>query len=143
MKLHLAHWLKQGIIPFWNQQIYCGQPFAALPQAALYYPLTVIFHLFDGVTGLNLFVFIHYVIALISFYWMMRIFRVSPIASLFSAITFGFSGAMLSLHSLVDYQQAIVWLPLILIFYHLYWWLDVWGSFLLLLVLRWLFVEMF
>ena len=45
--------LSGGTVPLWNPYIFCGSPFAAYPEAALFYPLNLIFTVFSLPAALN------------------------------------------------------------------------------------------
>jgi len=51
--------LKRGIIPLWNPYIFCGVPFTAYPESALFYPLNLIFLFLPLAPALNLSFVLH------------------------------------------------------------------------------------
>jgi len=110
--------LKHFRFPAWDPTIYCGQPFAANIQAALFYPPAWILYAFNAARdhlpyrSLEAFVFAHIWLGfLICFCWL-RNKRLSDLACILGAGIFAFSGyAMLQLQ-----HQGLLcgyaWLPL-------------------------------
>jgi hypothetical protein len=110
--------LKHFSFPAWDPSIYCGQPFAANIQAALFYPPSWILYVLSAGHGhlsyraLEAFVFAHVWLGfLLSFCWL-RDKRLSDLACILGAGIFAFSGyAMLQLQ-----HQGLLcgyaWLPL-------------------------------
>lgn len=47
-RLFFAQSIRQGDFPYWNPHLFCGSPFVAEPQNAVFYPLTWMFVLFPG-----------------------------------------------------------------------------------------------
>jgi hypothetical protein len=110
--------LKHLRFPAWDPSIYCGQPFAANIQAALFYPPAWILYALNAAhdhlsyRALEAFAFAHIWLAfLLSFCWL-RNKRLSDLACILGAGIFAFSGyAMLQLQ-----HQGLLcgyaWLPL-------------------------------
>jgi len=109
--------LKQGIIPFWNPYIYCGMPFLALIQLAIFYPLSIIFYLFPFIFSLKLFIISHYFLSGLFIYLLMRDWNLDTPSALISSITYTFSGYMLSCVDLTNTLISATWLPLIFFLY--------------------------
>lgn len=109
--------LKQGIIPFWNPHIYCGMPFLALIQLAIFYPLSIIFYLFPFMFSLKLFIITHYFLGGVFIYLLMRHWEVDISSALISSISYTFSGYMLSCLDLINTLISAIWLPLIFLLY--------------------------
>ena len=102
----------QGEIPLWNPYSYSGQPFLANPLTAIFYPFTALFYLLPLKLALNLYIIFHFLIAGISMYFLMRCWAVSSIGALISAITFSFSGWMVTSVEFFSFA-ASSWTPLI------------------------------
>jgi hypothetical protein len=110
--------LRRLSFPAWDSSIYCGQPYAANIQAALFYPATWILyalnagHRYLPYRSLEGFVFAHIWLAfLLAFCWL-RNKRLSDLACILGAGIFAYSGyAMLQLQ-----HQGLLcgysWLPL-------------------------------
>ncbi|MEZ4767596.1 MAG: YfhO family protein [Caldilineales bacterium] len=114
--------LHAGQLPLWNPYAYGGHPFLADPQAAVFYPLSLLtMVLTAGKTGfsaqaLQLEALLHYPLAAFFTYLLARRITGSRVGGLVSAVVFTFSGYLTSYPPL---QLAILevqtWLPLILL----------------------------
>jgi hypothetical protein len=113
----------QGEIPFWNPYTFCGMPFFADLQVGFFYPLNRLTALFLdssgnlSVWGLQFIIILHFFIAQVSMYYLMRYFKVSSLGGVISAISFAFSFVMVMhvIHPMMVYHLA--WFPLILMYY--------------------------
>src|SRR5450755_2510466 len=99
--------LRRLSFPAWDPTIYCGQPFAANIQAALFYPPTWILYLVSAAhahltyTALEAFVFAHIWLAFVIFFCWLRNKGLADLACILGAGVFAYSGfAMLQLQHL-------------------------------------------
>ncbi|HPP39718.1 MAG TPA: hypothetical protein PK498_05435 [Candidatus Kapabacteria bacterium] len=114
----------QGRIPLWNPFAFAGMPFLADLQVGFFYPLNRILTLFVGTDGtlpvkmLELSLIIHFLIAQISMFALMRYFKVSFWSAIVSAITYSFSSLLVchAIHPMI--VSHLSWFPLIFMFYH-------------------------
>lgn len=112
-----------GEIPFWNPYTFCGMPFFADLQVGFFYPLnrlTVLFLDSSGnlsVWGLQFIIILHFFIAQVSMYYLMRYFKVSSFGAIIASISYAFSFIMVLhvIHPMMVYHLA--WFPLILMYY--------------------------
>ncbi len=109
--------LKHGRFPEWDPTIYGGMPFAANPQAALFYPGTWLVLLASAgrrvlsFQSLEDFVFLHFWLAfLLCFFWLRR--RLHPFASLCGAVSYAFGGYLLQQLQHLGVIAAYAWIPL-------------------------------
>lgn len=113
--------LAQGRLPAWSPGSYAGVPFAADPQAAVYYPPRILTILLSLPWG-----FSYYVLELeaLLHVWAAGVFAYSlafsitrrPLASLFGAVAFALGGYLTSYPLLqVAILETIAWLPLVLL----------------------------
>lgn len=116
LKYFVVEQLKTGIIPLWNPYSGCGTPFIAEIQSHLFYPLSLMFYLFPFRLAFNLFILIHFFLAGLFMYGMMREFQYNRGSAIFSAITFGFSGYLTSLVDLLNNLASLTWMPLAFLF---------------------------
>lgn len=111
--------LARGIFPFWNPYVFGGMPFFADIQTAVLYPLNFIQVLFAGPDSLSPYVVqlievLHYLIAAWLTYRYLRFQKLREEACLVGAVTFAFSGFLVT-HALhMNFISVIVWFPLIL-----------------------------
>jgi hypothetical protein len=108
--------IKRGILPLWNPYVGCGTPFQAEIQSHVFYPLSAVFFLFPLRLAFNLFILIHFLLAGLFMYRMMREFQYHRGSALLSALTFMFSGYLVSLIDLTNNLASLIWMPLILLF---------------------------
>jgi hypothetical protein len=112
-RLFCQNSIRQGMIPFWNPYNFFGTPFSAQPDKGILYPLSAIVYLLPFNIGIDLYITLHFFLASLFMYWLMRGW-VDRQSSLFSAITYGFSGFMLSGIN-ISYAPGASWTPLFLL----------------------------
>lgn len=104
-----------GDIPLWNPFIFCGLPFAANPQPALFYPINMLFLALPVERALSLSVVLHVAIALIGMYVYLRTaLGVSPAQATIGALAFGLGGFTTVKLQFAPVINVIVWLPWVL-----------------------------
>jgi hypothetical protein len=110
--------LKRFSFPAWDVSIYCGQPFAANIQAALFYPPTWILFAASAVhgvltyTAMEAFQFAHIWLGFLLFFCWLRNKGLADLACILGAGIFAYSGyAMLQLQHL-GLLCGYAWLPL-------------------------------
>jgi hypothetical protein len=111
-----------GIIPFWNPFSFMGMPFMADLQVGFFYPLNRILTLFvsgDSLSpwAIEFIIILHFFIAQIGMYYLVRYFKVSSYGALISAISYSFSMLLVChvIHPMIVYHLA--WLPMILMYF--------------------------
>ncbi|MFC2131469.1 YfhO family protein [Bacteroidota bacterium] len=118
-----AQAFSNGEIPFWNPYTFCGMPFLADLQVGFFYPLNRLTALFIdssghlSVWGLQFIITLHFFIAHLCMYFLMRYLKVSSIGSILASISFAFSFAMVLhvIHPMMVYHLA--WFPLVFMFF--------------------------
>ncbi|MEA1926866.1 MAG: YfhO family protein [Candidatus Auribacterota bacterium] len=107
--------LRSGIIPLWNPNIFCGTPFAAYPEAALFYPLNLIFILLPLPSALNGSFVLHlFLLAIFQYYWI-RFLGSGRRPALLGSLILVFSGPVI-LHLTAGHLSnicTIAWVPLL------------------------------
>jgi len=107
--------LRTGTIPLWNPSVFCGVPFAAYPESALFYPLNLVFLLLPLPAALNASFIIHLgLLALFAFCWL-RYTGSGRLAALLGALALTASGPVI-LHLAAGHLSNIctlAWVPLI------------------------------
>jgi uncharacterized membrane protein YfhO len=114
--------MAHGELPLWNPYTFSGMPFQADIQSALFYIPNLILTLFVSGGHLHFYwvelsVILHYVLAGIGMYYLVKSYDLNKIAALFSALVFMLSGFMVThaIHPWIIYHAA--WLPLILLLF--------------------------
>jgi hypothetical protein len=117
LRFIMAQQVKSGILPLWDPNIFCGFPLLATLQIGFFYPLTVIHYLLPFGLAFNWYMIIHYFLAAAFTYAMLRYFRLPAAAAFFGGFVFAFSGYLLSVSNMNSSLSAVIWLPLVLIFF--------------------------
>lgn len=106
--------LRHGTIPFWNPYILCGNPLLASHQAAVFYPVSIVYLLGDFMKMFNVFIYIHFILAGLFMHLFLRGQGLSKMSSLTGSVTFAFSGYMLAAVNVLTFFSSGIWLPLAL-----------------------------
>lgn len=107
--------LKTGIMPLWNPDIFCGVPFAAYPESAIFYPFNLIFFFLSLPTALNLSFVLHLILLAVFQYYWLRFIGSGCWSSLLGSLVLVFSGPVI-LHLTAGHLSNIctmAWVPLL------------------------------
>ena len=104
---------KSGEFSLWNPAISGGFPLFAEGQAGPFYPLNLIFFFFSTHFGITLSILFHGWLSSIGMYVLMRLWKLSPIASATSGLVFALSGYMVVRAMSPNFIAASAWLPLL------------------------------
>lgn len=96
--------------PWLNPWTGLGRPLLADPQTAAFYPSTWLFA-FDPLVAYPASLWIHYALALLGMYRLLRAHRLDACAAVFGAIAFAFCGFMLAHRAHFSMQHAAAWTP--------------------------------
>ena len=111
-----AHrWLAQGVIPLWNPHQFCGTPFVANGQSALFYPLNLIFWLFDPARAFGWAMALHFALAGLFAFAFLRTLGLGRFGALLGGVAFQFCGFFITWAELPTLVNAGIWLPLVLL----------------------------
>lgn len=108
--------LLSGEMPLWNPNYASGQPLAANPEYEVWYPLQLLVLLPDYFLGFRLHILIHFYLAAIAMYALLRSLDLSPPGAFFGALIYAIGGPLLSLTNLLVFLFPMAWLPLVLLF---------------------------
>jgi hypothetical protein len=101
----------RGEFPLWNPYIYLGQPMLANPNYMAFYP-TNLLHLFLPFNyAFKLHFILHPILAGVGFYFLQRRLGLPPVPSLVGAVSYEFSGTVLSFLNLYNIIPAVALLP--------------------------------
>ena len=126
-RVYEARAFTQGRLPLWSENFNSGHPFLADVQSAIFYPVSLIWMLIvvamrgDALGSFTLFdleleAIFHFILAGIFTYFFAKRLLGSRIPALISAITFTFSGYLLSYPPLqLAILETATWLPMILL----------------------------
>jgi len=114
LKQFLADALARGELPFWNPGVSMGTPYFAEMQTGVLYPASWLLLLADGTRGIGLLLSFHLLLAAAGSYGLARSMGLAAPAALASAAVFAFGGCMLSTLNMINFMQALAWLPWVL-----------------------------
>jgi len=106
-----------GHFPYWNPRISTGQPLAANPAYETFYPFQWFIFLPNFDLGFRLTIVLHFYLAAIGTYLLLRSLGTRIWAALFGALTFALGGMFVSLASLLAFLFSAAWLPWIAFFW--------------------------
>jgi hypothetical protein len=107
--------LLDGSLPLWNPFNACGVPFLANVQSSVFYPLSTLIYLLPFPGGYCAFVIVHYVLAALFMFALMRHWNGSCCAAVIAGLVFAFGGYMQSISDNLAFLTAATWLPLIVL----------------------------
>ena len=102
--------------PLWNPYQFAGMPLIGNPQYAMFYPLRFLFYLFDVKYIYGPYCFIHYFLAAVFMYVLLKGLRLSYVSSLFGSLIFAFGSFIQGRISNPSLFFSAVWFPLPLLF---------------------------
>lgn len=105
--------LRQNRIPLWNPHEFCGAPFIANGQSAVFYPLNILFWILPTAVAFEWSAALHVFLAGAFMYGLGRTLRLSVTASLLAGISFMFSGFIVTWLELPTLVNVAVWIPLV------------------------------
>jgi hypothetical protein len=111
-----AHSLRAGQIPLWNPYQFCGTPFLANGQSAIFYPLNLIFWLLDSRRAFGWSMLLHLILGGWFTYLFLRALRLKRFAALIGGMVFAFNGYFVTWIYLPTLVNTAIWLPLALLF---------------------------
>ena len=107
--------LHAGRIPLWNPYQFCGTPFVANSQSAVFYPGNLLYWLLPTATAAGPNVILHLCLAGWFTFAFLRSYRLSVGAAVLGGVAFAFSGWQVSWLSLPTFLCTSCWLPLVLL----------------------------
>jgi hypothetical protein len=106
--------LRDGQLPLWNPYIFCGIPFIANPQPAMFYPVNFLFQGLPVERAISYSAVFHVFLSGWFLYLFLRQKQRTPAASCLGAITFAFSGFVITKAQFPPMTNVVPWLPLAL-----------------------------
>ena len=105
-----------GHIPLWNPYQFCGAPFLANAQSALFYPLNIFFWTIDARRAFGLSALLHLVLGGWFAYLFLRAIRLGRFGAAVGGAAFALNGYFLTWLYLPTVMASAIWLPLALLF---------------------------
>lgn len=113
-KIAIDAW-KQGRVPWWNPYTYGGTPLVGNIQAAVFYPLNILFFVFSFATAWTILIVLQPYLAGLFLFLYLGSRKVHPTAALVGAVAWSFSGFSVAWLMWGTIVQTAMWLPLILL----------------------------
>ncbi|OGP36324.1 MAG: hypothetical protein A2X93_09615 [Deltaproteobacteria bacterium GWC2_56_8] len=104
--------LKNGEFPLWNPYSYSGHPLLATLQPGIFYPVNIILLIFPFDLAFNLSIVVHFFLAGIFTYALVRELKGGKWGSLASAVAFMLGGYLFSAHNVMSTLFSAAWTPL-------------------------------
>lgn len=111
--------LRAGEIPLWNPYMFCGAPFIANNQSAVFYPETWLFALMPAERAFGWAAFLSLTMGGSFMYAFLRVLGLRRISALGGAVPFTMSGFVVGWLLLPTVRAVPMWLPLMLLSYEL------------------------
>lgn len=106
-----ARTLRRGELAVWNPHQFCGYPFVANGQSALFYPPNWLLALVDVRWGMGLLVALHYVLAAGLTWAFCRRIGLAHVAGAFAGVAFAWGGFMVGWTELPTLHNVATWVP--------------------------------
>jgi len=104
--------IRSGDLPLWNPYSFCGAPFLANLQSAVFYPLKMFFYVMPYAAAFKTFFFANMLLGALFTFALARSFKLSAWASLLSGLVFVLNGHLTNRLEFMSVFAASVWLPL-------------------------------
>jgi hypothetical protein len=105
--------VRSGHIPLWNHYLGNGTPLAANLQSAVFYPLNLIYLVAPVERAMGYSAVLHVILAGLFMYLYGRTIKLSHFASLVAALSYMFSGFLISRLGFLSMTSVTPWLPLL------------------------------
>lgn len=116
-KIFTIETLKQGVLPFWNPNLWNGQNFLADTTVAVFSPFNLVYFLLPNLVGSTLCALLSYFLSFLGTFLFLKKEKMSKLPALIGATVFTFSGSMINLSLDINRLNVICFLPWILLGY--------------------------
>ncbi|MGC8667441.1 MAG: hypothetical protein ACP5VE_04910 [Chthonomonadales bacterium] len=107
--------LRNGTIPLWNPYSFCGAPFVANSQSAVFYPPNLLFVLMPADRAFAVAALLHLVTAGIGMWLLLRSLGAAPLAGVAAGAAYAFCTWQVSWLQLPTFLDTSCWLPFALL----------------------------
>lgn len=104
--------IKNGEFPLWNPYSFSGHPLFATLQPGVLYPVNILLLLLPFDIAFNWTIIIHFMLAGIFSFFLLRELKAGPAGALAGSLTFMLSGYMFSVHNVISTLFTVAWSPL-------------------------------
>lgn len=109
----ISQW-KNAKLPWWNPYSFSGTPLAANIQAAVFYPLNILFFILPFPVGWTVLIILQPVLGGLFLFMFLRSLKLSIWASFLGSITWSFGGFSIAWLTWGTMGHVMAWLPLVL-----------------------------
>ncbi|MEN8145965.1 MAG: hypothetical protein ABFS14_13585, partial [Gemmatimonadota bacterium] len=122
MKAFLARSMRAWDLPLWNPWLRNGEPFFAALQPGVLYPGNILLYVLPLRIGFGLFVVLHYAVAGLGMYSLLRHWDHRPGASALGAMGFMLGGYFVSVGNFPNNLGTVAWAPWLFLAWERYRW---------------------
>ena len=119
-KFLLADFIQAKELPLWNSYLHGGIPFLADVASTTLYPFNVLYVFFSPLRAFNVICVMHLIASSLTAYCFTRVLGFRPLSSVITGLIYGYCGYILSFLSLLLTLLTYPYLPLLVLFWHLY-----------------------
>lgn len=110
-RVKLGRELAAGRVPLWNEQQFCGYPFAGNGQSAIFYPPNWLYAIIPPRACLVLSALLHHMLAALLTFAFLRVVGIGAVSAAFGGMGYALGGPMIGLVPLPTMTNAATWLP--------------------------------
>jgi len=110
-RMLLHEFARDGVLPWLNPWTGLDRPFLADPQTAVFYPPSLLFVLAQPLAAYGASLWLHYSLALLGMYVLLRGERLGLLAAGFGALAFAFCGPLLAHRAHLTFVHSAAWTP--------------------------------
>lgn len=119
-KQFLVDLINSGQLPLWNPYLHGGRPYLGTITNFTLHPSNLLYFFLPLVRAFNLNIVLHLIACAGSAYIFSRVIGLTPISSFITGIVYGFCGSTLSIMIMFGVFLALPYLPILLLFWHLF-----------------------
>ncbi|CEK12946.1 hypothetical protein CWRG_00282 [Chthonomonas calidirosea] len=113
-RLFAARTVRSGLLPLWNPYQFCGAPFVANSQSAVFYPPNLLFDPLPTTIAFNLNALLHLTLCGWFTYLFLKQLRCSTLSSLLGGCVYAYSAWQVQWLQLPTFLATSCWFPLVL-----------------------------
>ena len=117
-KFFLQQTFKQGEIPYWVPNYFCGSPFLSDLQSGVFYPLSLVFAALPFPWSLNLYVCLHFFLGFLFFYDFLNSLGLSARTARLISVSFCYGSFVIASVNTLNNLSTAIWLPAVLWAFH-------------------------
>jgi hypothetical protein len=109
-----AQTVRSGVVPLWNPYQFCGTPFVANSQSAVFYPGNLLFYLLPTAQAFNFSALLHLTLCGWFTFLLLRRLRCADLAALLGGVVYAYSAWQVAWLQLPTFLTTSCWFPLLL-----------------------------